>query len=453
MMIEFLPLLLFFVICLSLLLGFPVAFTLGGVSILFAFVASIFGVFEINLLETMPNRLFGIMTNATLVAVPLFVFMGVILEKSKVAELLLTSMSNLFSRYKSGLGISILFVGTLLAASTGIVGATVIAMGLISLPAMLAKGYSEKVSTGLIAATGTLGQIIPPSIALVILGDVLATAYQQSQLKIGNYIAKSLSVGDLFMAAIVPGLILVFLYGLYFVFSLKKEVLTVDENQKHENFFKLISTLIPPFFLIFAVLGSIITGIASPTEAAGIGALGAIIIALIHKKLNLEILKESTTQSAFISSMVFLILIGASIFSLVFRGLGGEELITEIFNAIPGGLFGSMLLVMLLVFVLGFILDFIEITFIVVPIVGPILMAMGADPLWLGVMLAINLQTSFLTPPFGFALFYLRSVTPETISTESMYKGVFPFILIQILVLCLVAYFPFLATLLPELIF
>lgn len=453
MMIEFLPLLLFFVICLSLLLGFPVAFTLGGVSILFAFVASIFGVFEINLLETMPNRLFGIMTNATLVAVPLFVFMGVILEKSKVAELLLTSMSNLFSRYKSGLGISILFVGTLLAASTGIVGATVIAMGLISLPAMLARGYSEKVSTGLIAATGTLGQIIPPSIALVILGDVLATAYQQSQLKIGNYIAKSLSVGDLFMAAIVPGLILVFLYGLYFVFSLKKEVLTVDENQKHENFFKLISTLIPPFFLIFAVLGSIITGIASPTEAAGIGALGAIIIALIHKKLNLEILKESTTQSAFISSMVFLILIGASIFSLVFRGLGGEELITEIFNAIPGGLFGSMLLVMLLVFVLGFILDFIEITFIVVPIVGPILMAMGADPLWLGVMLAINLQTSFLTPPFGFALFYLRSVTPETISTESMYKGVFPFILIQILVLCLVAYFPFLATLLPELIF
>ena len=453
MMIEFLPLLLFFVICLTLLLGFPVAFTLGGVSILFAFVASIFGAFEINLLETMPNRLFGIMTNATLVAVPLFVFMGVILEKSKVAELLLTSMSSLFSRYKSGLGISILFVGTLLAASTGIVGATVIAMGLISLPAMLARGYSEKVSTGLIAATGTLGQIIPPSIALVILGDVLATAYQQSQLKIGNYVAKSLSVGDLFMAAIVPGLILVFLYGLYFVFSLKKEVLTLDEDQKHENFFKLISTLIPPFFLIFAVLGSIITGIASPTEAAGIGALGAIFIALIHKRLNFKILKESTTQSAFISSMVFLILIGASIFSLVFRGLGGEELITEIFNSIPGGLFGSMILVMFLVFVLGFILDFIEITFIVVPIVGPILMAMGADPLWLGVMLAINLQTSFLTPPFGFALFYLRSVTPETIKTESIYKGVFPFIMIQILVLCLVAYFPLLATLLPEIIF
>ena len=393
------------------------------------------------------------MTNATLVAVPLFIFMGVILEKSKVAELLLNSMSKLFSKYKSGLGISILFVGALLAASTGIVGATVIAMGLISLPAMLQRGYSEKISTGLIAATGTLGQIIPPSIALVILGDVLATAYQQSQLKIGNYVAKSLSVGDLFMAAIVPGLILVIIYGLYFIFNLRKEDIISTNDSREESFIKLISTLAPPFFLIFAVLGSIIFGVASPTEAAGIGALGAIFIALLHKKLNLKILSETTKQSAFISSMVFLILIGASIFSLVFRGLGGEELITDIFNKIPGGLFGSMILVMLLVFILGFILDFIEITFIVVPIVGPILMAMGADPLWLGVMLAINLQTSFLTPPFGFALFYLRSVTPEQIKTETMYQGVLPFIVIQIFVLCLVAYFPFLATYLPKIIF
>ena len=393
------------------------------------------------------------MTNATLVAVPLFIFMGVILEKSKVAELLLNSMSKLFSKYKSGLGISILFVGALLAASTGIVGATVIAMGLISLPAMLQRGYSEKISTGLIAATGTLGQIIPPSIALVILGDVLATAYQQSQLKIGNYVAKSLSVGDLFMAAIVPGLILVIIYGLYFIFNLRKEDIISTNDSREESFIKLISTLAPPFFLIFAVLGSIIFGVASPTEAAGIGALGAIFIALLHKKLNLKILSETTKQSAFISSMVFLILIGASIFSLVFRGLGGEELITDIFNKIPGGLFGSMVLVMLLVFILGFILDFIEITFIVVPIVGPILMAMGADPLWLGVMLAINLQTSFLTPPFGFALFYLRSVTPEQIKTETMYQGVLPFIIIQIFVLCLVAYFPFLATYLPKIIF
>ena len=362
-------------------------------------------------------------------------------------------MSKLFSKYKSGLGISILFVGALLAASTGIVGATVIAMGLISLPAMLQRGYSEKISTGLIAATGTLGQIIPPSIALVILGDVLATAYQQSQLKIGNYVAKSLSVGDLFMAAIVPGLILVIIYGLYFIFNLRKEDIISTNDSREESFIKLISTLAPPFFLIFAVLGSIIFGVASPTEAAGIGALGAIFIALLHKKLNLKILSETTKQSAFISSMVFLILIGASIFSLVFRGLGGEELITDIFNKIPGGLFGSMVLVMLLVFILGFILDFIEITFIVVPIVGPILMAMGADPLWLGVMLAINLETSFLTPPFGFALFYLRSVTPEQIKTETMYQGVLPFIVIQIFVLCLVAYFPFLATYLPKIIF
>ena len=446
-MIEILPLLLFFIICISLLLGYPVAFTLGGVSILFAMIASLFGLFDLTLLETMPNRLFGIMTNSTLVAVPLFIFMGVTLEKSKIAELLLTSMSKLFSRYKSGLGISILFVGTMLAASTGIVGATVIAMGLISLPAMLKRGYSQKISTGLIAATGTLGQIIPPSIALVILGDVLATAYQQSQLKIGNYVAKSLSVGDLFMAAIVPGIILVLIYGLYFVIALRKQELNTFSESKDDNLFKLISTLVPPFFLIFAVLGSIILGVASPTEAAGIGALGAILIALFHKKLTIQILKETTKQSAFISSMVFLILIGASIFSLVFRGLGGEELITEIFNMIPGGL------VMLLVFILGFILDFIEITFIVVPIVGPILMAMGADPLWLGVLLAINLQTSFLTPPFGFALFYLRSVVPEKIKTETMYEGVLPFIVIQIFVLCLVAYFPTLATFLPNLIF
>ena len=446
-MIEILPLLLFFIICISLLLGYPVAFTLGGVSILFAMIASLFGLFDLTLLETMPNRLFGIMTNSTLVAVPLFIFMGVTLEKSKIAELLLTSMSKLFSRYKSGLGISILFV------STGIVGATVIAMGLISLPAMLKRGYSQKISTGLIAATGTLGQIIPPSIALVILGDVLATAYQQSQLKIGNYVAKSLSVGDLFMAAIVPGIILVLIYGLYFVIALRKQELNTFSESKDDNLFKLISTLVPPFFLIFAVLGSIILGVASPTEAAGIGALGAILIALFHKKLTIQILKETTKQSAFISSMVFLILIGASIFSLVFRGLGGEELITEIFNMIPGGLFGAMILVMLLVFILGFILDFIEITFIVVPIVGPILMAMGADPLWLGVLLAINLQTSFLTPPFGFALFYLRSVVPEKIKTETMYEGVLPFIVIQIFVLCLVAYFPTLATFLPNLIF
>ena len=453
-MIEFIPLILFIVMCASLLLGFPVAFTLGGVSLIFAGLGSIFGIFDLYLLETIPNRLFGIMTNSTLVAVPLFVFMGVILEKSKIAEKLLESMSEIFGNLKSGLGISVIIVGTLLAASTGIVGATVIAMGLISLPAMLKKGYSEEVSTGLIAATGTLGQIIPPSIALVILGDVLATAYQQAQLSMGNFSAKSFSVGDLFVAAIIPGLLLVTAYSFYFIFSISKKNLNYEESkEKSVSLFDILKILIPPFLLIFSVLGSIILGVASPTEAAGIGAMGSILIALLNRKLSFSVLADAVKQTAFISSMVFMILIGASIFSLVFRGYGGEELITNLFNAIPGGLFGSMLIVMILVFLLGFILDFIEISFVVVPIVGPILIAMGADPLWLGIMLAINLQTSFLTPPFGFALFYLRGVTPEKIKTETIYKGVIPFIFIQILILSLVAYFPFLATYLPSAIY
>ena len=453
-MIEYIPLVLFVVMCASLLLGFPVAFTLGGVSLIFAGLGSIFGIFDLYLLETIPNRLFGIMTNSTLVAVPLFVFMGVILEKSKIAEKLLESMSEIFGNLKSGLGISVIIVGALLAASTGIVGATVIAMGLISLPAMLKKGYSEEVSTGLIAATGTLGQIIPPSIALVILGDVLATAYQQAQLSMGNFSAKSFSVGDLFVAAVIPGLLLVTAYSFYFIFNISQKTFNYEKSEeKSVSLVNILKILIPPFLLIFSVLGSIILGVASPTEAAGIGAMGSILIAVLNRKLSFSVLADAVKQTAFISSMVFMILIGASIFSLVFRGFGGEELITNLFGAIPGGLFGSMLIVMILVFLLGFILDFIEISFVVVPIVGPILIAMGADPLWLGIMLAINLQTSFLTPPFGFALFYLRGVTPEKIKTETIYKGVIPFIMIQILILCLVAYFPFLATYLPSAIY
>ena len=453
-MIEYIPLVLFVVMCASLLLGFPVAFTLGGVSLIFAGLGSIFGIFDLYLLETIPNRLFGIMTNSTLVAVPLFVFMGVILEKSKIAEKLLESMSEIFGNLKSGLGISVIIVGALLAASTGIVGATVIAMGLISLPAMLKKGYSEEVSTGLIAATGTLGQIIPPSIALVILGDVLATAYQQAQLSMGNFSAKSFSVGDLFVAAVIPGLLLVTAYSFYFIFNISQKTFNYEKSEeKSVSLVNILKILIPPFLLIFSVLGSIILGVASPTEAAGIGAMGSILIAVLNRKLSFSVLANAVKQTAFISSMVFMILIGASIFSLVFRGFGGEELITNLFDAVPGGLFGSMLIVMILVFLLGFILDFIEISFVVVPIVGPILIAMGADPLWLGIMLAINLQTSFLTPPFGFALFYLRGVTPEKIKTETIYKGVIPFIMIQILILCLVAYFPFLATYLPSAIY
>ena len=453
-MIEYIPLVLFVVMCASLLLGFPVAFTLGGVSLIFAGLGSMFGIFDLYLLETIPNRLFGIMTNSTLVAVPLFVFMGVILEKSKIAEKLLESMSEIFGNLKSGLGISVIIVGALLAASTGIVGATVIAMGLISLPAMLKRGYSEEVSTGLIAATGTLGQIIPPSIALVILGDVLATAYQQAQLSMGNFSAKSFSVGDLFVAAIIPGLLLVTAYSFYFIFNISQKTFNYKKSEeKSVSLINILKILIPPFLLIFSVLGSIILGVASPTEAAGIGAMGSILISALNKKLSFSVLADAVKQTAFISSMVFMILIGASIFSLVFRGFGGEELIANLFDAVPGGLFGSVLIVMILVFLLGFILDFIEISFVVVPIVGPILIAMGADPLWLGIMLAINLQTSFLTPPFGFALFYLRGVTPEKIKTETIYKGVIPFIMIQILILCLVAYFPFLATYLPSSIY
>ena len=448
-----LPLLLFALVCLILLAGFPVAFTLAGVSLIFAAIVSLFGGFDLYLLETIPNRLYGVMTNATLIAVPLFIFMGVIMEKSKVAEDLLTSMAKLFGRMKSGLGLSVVIVGALLAASTGIVGATVIAMGLISLPAMLKRGYPQEISTGLICATGTLGQIIPPSIALVILGDVLSSAYQQSQLSLGNFAAKTISVGDLFIAAIVPGLILVVAYAIYFVFFVKVSSNGQTQDQEDFKVSKLVRSLLPPFALIFIVLGSIISGIASPTEAAGIGALGAMLIAWSSGKLSGGVLKEATRQTAFITTMVFLILIGASIFSLVFRGLGGEEIINEIFNAIPGGLFGAMLLVMLMVFLLGFILDFIEISFVVVPIVGPVLMAMGADPLWLGIMLAVNLQTSFLTPPFGFALFYLRGIAPESIATESIYKGVIPFIAIQIGLLVLMAIFPDIVTKLPSIIY
>ena len=447
------PLLLFGLVCLILLAGFPVAFTLAGVSLIFAAVVSLFGGFDLYLLETIPNRLYGVMTNATLIAVPLFIFMGVIMEKSKVAEDLLTSMAKLFGRMKSGLGLSVVIVGALLAASTGIVGATVIAMGLISLPAMLKRGYPQEISTGLICATGTLGQIIPPSIALVILGDVLSSAYQQSQLSLGNFAAKTISVGDLFIAAIVPGLMLVVAYAIYFVLFVKVSSEGQSQDQDDLEVPRLIRSLLPPFALIFIVLGSIISGIASPTEAAGIGALGAMLIAWSSGKLSGGVLKEATRQTAFITTMVFLILIGASIFSLVFRGLGGEEIINEIFNTIPGGLFGAMLLVMVMVFLLGFILDFIEISFVVVPIVGPVLMAMGADPLWLGIMLAVNLQTSFLTPPFGFALFYLRGIAPESIATESIYKGVIPFIAIQIGLLILMAIFPDIVTKLPSIIY
>jgi tripartite ATP-independent transporter DctM subunit len=449
--------LLFVCICLALMAGYPVAFTLGGVSLLFAGIGMLTGTFDGGYLNALPNRLFGIMNNQTMLAVPLFVFMGVMLEKSRVAEDLLESMSRLFGTLRGGLAISVCVVGALLAASTGIVGATVVTMGLLALPTMLRRGYDPAIATGTLAATGTLGQIIPPSIVLVLLGDVMSSAYQQAQLKMGIFSPKTVSVGDLFVGALLPGLLLVSLYILYLIgvaiFQPKKLPALPQEELGPIEWAKLINALVPPLLLIGAVLGSILAGYATPTEAAALGALGAMALALYKGKLNFAQLREVAYGTTEISAMVFLILIGASLFSLVFRGFGGETMIEDIFAQLPGGVLGAFFLVMVVIFLLGFILDFIEITFVVVPIVGPVLLAMGLDPVWLGVMIALNLQTSFLTPPFGFALFYLRGVTPSSVPTSTIYKGVLPFILIQMFLLVIAYIFPGLITWLPELVY
>ncbi|MCF2949060.1 TRAP transporter large permease subunit [Paraglaciecola aquimarina] len=450
---EYISLLMFVVVCAVLLLGFPVAYSLAGTALIFAGVGVMTGGFESAYLHALPSRLYGIVTNQTLIAVPLFVFMGVVLEKSKVAENLLNAMTQLFGQYRGGLAISVILVGALLAASTGIVGATVVTMGLLSLPTMLKQGYAPSFATGSICATGTLGQIIPPSIALVLLGDVLSSAYQKAQLNMGIFSPESVSVGDLFVGAIVPGMILVSLYLLYVVMVTwfqPHKVPKVAPQASNVSIPQLLNALLPPLVLIFLVLGAILGGFATPTEAAGVGATGALVLALIQKQLSLTKLKEVMLNTTKVTSMVFLILIGASIFSLVFRGYGGEELIEQLFNSLPGGVFTAVLLVMVVIFVLGFILDFIEITFVVVPLVAPVLLAMGIDPIWLGIMIAVNLQTSFLTPPFGFALFYLRGVAPKSVKTTDIYKGVLPFIAIQIMLLIAMAKWPNLVTWLPE---
>ena len=455
-MVEFIPLLMFGVICLVLLAGFPVAFSLAGTALMFAGIGVLTGTFESAFLGAIPNRLYGDMTNMTLVAVPLFVFMGVLLEKSNLAQDLLSNMSEVIGGFRGSLAIAVIFVGALIAASTGIVGATVIAMGLISLPIMLSRSYDPSLSAGTICATGTLGQIIPPSIALVILGDVLSAAYQQSQLNIGNFSARTVSVGDLFMGALIPGIILVFCYALYVIIRayLSPQMAPSQKTEIIEGRWKIMLTsLLPPFVLISSVLGSILLGIATPTEAAGVGALGAILLAVSKKSLNRKNLTEAVETTTEITAMVFMILLGSSIFSLVFRGFGGDDLITGIFTELPGGAFGAVLLVMVIIFLLGFILDFIQITLVVVPIVGPALLMLGVDPIWLGIMIAINLQTSFLTPPFGFALFYLRGVAPDTLATKEIYRGVIPFILIQIGLLIALAIFPELVTALPEAVY
>ena len=453
-MIEYIPLLMFAVVFLALLAGYSVAPTLGGVALLFAFVGGSAGIFDLNTLGFLPSRLYGIMTNQTLIAVPLFIMMGITLERTHIAQTLLESMARLMGRMPGGLCIAVIIVGTLMAASTGIVGATVVTMGLLALPSLLKHGYEPSFASGTIAATGTLGQIIPPSIALVLLGDVLSNAYQQAQMSQGLFAPKTVSVGDLFAGALIPGLILVLLYATYLLsralYQPKSAPATSGETDSGPLVVALSKGLAPPLFLITAVLGSILLGYATPTEAAAVGAMGALILAILYRALTRKILQEIMRTTLLTTSMVFFILIGASIFSLVFRGYGGDDLVATLFTDMPGGQWTAIGIVMLVIFLLGFILDFIEITYVVVPIVGPVLLSMGVDPVWLGVMIAVNLQTSFLTPPFGFALFYLRGVAPETITTSDIYRGVVPFIGLQLLLLSLLVAMPKLATWLPN---
>lgn len=522
-MTEILVVVMFLGVCGVLMAGFPVAFTLGGSALLFGGLAVSLGHFDTSYFNYFPSRVYGQMVNEVLIAVPLFVFMGVMLERSKVAEELLENMAMAFGSLPGGLGISVCVVGALLAASTGIVGATVVTMGLLSLPTMLRRGYDPKLACGAICASGTLGQIIPPSLILVVLGDQISAAYQDAQRRMGNFAPDPVSVGDLFAGALLPGLILV---GMYIIYQFTIAILRPDSSPPvpREELtagmtpgqvrIKLLNSLVAPVVLIIAVLGSILAGIATPTEAAAVGAIGAtllgglrlgrnplpvyvagaslvglliltafvdlrvlrdeiptgdlvgIVIAVILsiglavgllaslvRTFKTGALREVMQQTTRISCMVFGIVIGAQLFSLVFRGLGGEELVSEFLTSLPGGVAGAVFFVMLIMFIMGFFLDFIEITFVVIPIVAPILLQMDLNPVWLGIMIAMNLQTSFLTPPFGFALFYLRGVAPPEVTTAQIYKGIIPFVIIQLVALVVLAVFPQLTTWLPKLIF
>lgn len=505
----------------ALMLGFPVAFTLAGASILFGMLGWWFDFFQVSYFAVLPNRVSGLMANQVLLAIPLFIFMGVMLERSRVAEELLETMGMLFGRLRGGLGISVAIVGAMLAASTGIVGATVVTMGLVALPTMLRRGYDPKLATGIIAAAGTLGQIIPPSIILVVLGDQISIAYQEAQRLLGNWSPDPVSVGDLFAGALVPGLVLVCLYILYILIicwiqPAAGPAIPVSVGADTDRLGKrLIHALLAPAILIVSVLGSILSGIATPTEAAALGALGAtmlggyridpdrklpVIVALagiftlvllvtqvdmrvtrdvgttvertaiwvsviacaaviyglavcLWRLYSNETLAEVNRQTIRITSMVFAIIICAQLFSLVFLGLGGDDIVTNVLTSLPGGTAGAVFTVMVVIFVLGFFLDVLEISFVVVPIVAPVLLGMDLNPVWLGVMIAVNLQTSYLTPPFGFALFYLRGVTPSEVTTGTIYKGVAPFVVIQLSMLGILAFFPGLATWLPGVIF
>ena len=512
-------------VCVMLVGGFPVAFSLAGVALMFAGISFAFDLFDPAFLGIFPNRVFGnAMVSEILVAVPLFVFMGVMLERSKVAEELLETMGMLFGSLKGGLGVSVSVVGALLAASTGIVGATVVTMGLLSLPTMLRRGYDPALACGSICASGTLGQIIPPSLVLVVLGDQISDAYQEAQRKLGNFAPDPVSVGDLFAGALLPGLALVGMYILYQLIiavirpesspSVPRDELTAGQSTG-QIMFRVARALVAPVVLIVSVLGSILAGIATPTEAASVGAIGAtllgglrlnsnrglpiyaatvglVVVLVLTGMMDLRVardeiptadligilvavicclalgwgilvslsrvygtggLQEVMRSTTRVSAMVFGIVIGAQLFSAVFRGLGGDDLVHGFLTSLPGGAFGAMLVVMFMMFIMGFFLDFIEITFVVVPIVAPILLQMDLNPVWLGVMIALNLQTSFLTPPFGFALFYLRGVAPPSVTTLQIYKGVIPFVAIQVLALGVVATFPGLSTWLPKVVF
>ena len=514
---EVLDLAMLVALCGLVLLGFPVAFTLAGTALGFAGLGLALGIFDPAFLGVLPNRIYGVMTNEVLIAVPLFVLMGLVLERSGIAGELLDAMGRLFGRLHGGLAISVSVVGALLAASTGIVGATVVTMGLLALPTMLRRGYDPALACGSICAAGTLGQIIPPSIVLVILGDQIASAHQEAQRQLGNFAPAPVSVGDLFAGAVIPGLVLV---GLYILYQLARARLQpasapaiLAENTGDGP--GLVQVLLAPIALMVAVLGSILAGVATPTEAAAVGAAGAILLAghrladarpwpfqaaalglagLIVLTASLDLrasrsalptadalgillavvcclalgwgllaalvgtwragtLIQVTRATARITSMVFVIVIAAQLFSLVFRGFGGDDLVARTLTGLPGGSFAAMVLVMAVLFVLGFFLDFIEITFVVVPIIGPALLQLGIDPVWLGVMIAVNLQTSFLTPPFGVALFYLRGVAPPEVTTLDIYRGVAPFVAIQLLMLVVLALVPELATWLPLVIF
>ena len=445
---------------LFLLTGYPVAFTIAGVPLLFAFFGQVVRIFDMSYVAALPNRIYGIMTNDLLISVPLFIFMGVMLQKSKIAEELLESMAILMSNVRSGLTISVTLVGALLAASTGIVGATVVTMGLLSMPTMLKKGYSSSLSAGTICAAGTLGQIIPPSIVLILLSDQISASYQQAQLELGNFSPESVSVTDLFMGALIPGVCLVVLYIFWQLInsylnpeSLPSKKESINKDEIFSIYKKVFKALLPPLILIIAVLGSILGGLATPTESAGVGAVGAILLAYFKRQLNFNVMKEVVQSTSKTTSMVFIILVGAALFSLVFRGYGGDEIVAHFLTNLSGGVVTSIIITMVAIFLLGFFLEVFEIIYVVVPIIGPAILMMGVDPLWFAIMIAINLQTSFLTPPFGFALFYLRGVAPKNVLTTQIYKGAIPFVFIQLLMLIILWVYPELATFLPNLIY